>query len=657
MKREKLERFWCGKDIEKATDLFKENFILGENELREQADLVCNNTFVFREHWEMERTNEPVTFNDTVEWDCIPFGDPEWTFALNRHTCFVNLAKAWNCTKNDKYAEKFMELARDWMERVPLTEGSKQNTWRSIEAGIRCENWLKTMMLFADCSKIPMSFWGEFEKVLFLHGEYLMSVNGVFHRLSNWGILQNHGLLLVGIYFEKNDWIKEAVQRLEEELNLQIFEDGTQWEQSPMYHGEVLHCSIDSIEHMKRFGIQIPDQMSKKVEKMLYALAMWCKPNGNIPCQSDSDDIDAGDLLAHGACFYNDGILKFLSDSRFREENIWNLGIEDYLLYEKIEAVAPKETSYALADSGNYMLRSGYDKDADYLRFHNGCMGSGHGHGDLLHIDLFSHGEDILIDTGRYTYVDSKIRRDFKSPSAHNTICVDEEEFSICANSWGYEKMALPIKGEYRFTETADFVSGAHLGYIEKGIFISRKVVYIKPGIYVIMDECYGKGTHRYAQNWHFSGDGKMIPEENKVTFEGEKVNAKCFFLHGQTTLSKKEWSAEYNSLKPCNHVLVSMEETGCTSMITVISTQEKGNNQDVLVEQIPVSLEKSGKILTDEMAEAVRIKINEEEYVVIFCHEEIISEVDLISAGGYSSYGKVLLFSNKNPKGICLQY
>ncbi|ABX43379.1 alginate lyase family protein [Lachnoclostridium phytofermentans] len=657
MRREKLQKFWCGNNVNKAAEFFKDNYSLSEKELIEQANLVCDNTFVFREHWEMERTNQPVTFNGNVEWDCIPSGDPEWTFALNRHTCFVNLAKAWNCTKNEKYAEKFMELAKDWMERVPLTEESKQNTWRSIEAGIRCENWLKSMMLFADCGQIPESFWDEFERILFLHGEYLMSVNGVFHRLSNWGILQNHGLLLAGIYFENNDWIKEAVKRLEEELYVQIFEDGTQWEQSPMYHGEVLHCSIDSIEHMKRFGIQIPAQMSKKVENMLYALAMWCKPNGNIPCQSDSDDIDAGDLLVHGACFYNDGILKFLSDTRFREENIWNLGIEDYLLYEKIEALAPKETSYALADSGNYMLRSGFDKDADYLRFHNGCMGSGHGHGDLLHIDLFSHGEDILIDTGRYTYVDSKIRRDFKSPSAHNTICVDDEEFSVCANSWGYEKMAQPIKGEYRFTEMADFVSGAHLGYIEKGIFLSRKVVYIKPSIYVIMDECYGSGTHRYMQNWHFSGDGNIIPDEKQVTFEGKKGNAKFFFLHGQIALSKKEWSAEYNSLKPCNHVSVSMEETGSTSMITVISTGEKGDNQDVIVEEIPVSLEKSGKILTDKQAEAIRIKINEEEYVVVFLHEEIISEVDLIFAGGYSSYGKVLLFSNKNPRGICLQY
>ena len=397
MKREKLQQFWCGDNTKRAAAFFKINYAYKEKELIKQSDYICENTFLFQNHWEMERTNRPVTFNANVDWDCIPFGDPEWTYALNRHTCFVNLGKAWCCTNNEKYAVKFMELAMDWINRVPLNEESKKLTWRSIEAGIRCENWLKSMMLFAGCKEISDSFWVEFERTLFLHGEYLMSVNGVFHRLSNWGVIQNHGLLLAGIYFDKGDWIEEAIKRLEDELHVQTFEDGTQWEQSPMYHGEVLHCSLDSIEHMQRFGIQIPEQIRQKVQKMLYALAMWCKTNGHIPCQSDSDDIDARDLLVHGACFFHDGILKFLSDSRFCEDNIWNLSLKDYLSYEKLDVLKPKEVSYALIDSGNYMLRSGYEKNANYLRFHCGCMGSGHGHGDLLHIDLFSRGEDILI--------------------------------------------------------------------------------------------------------------------------------------------------------------------------------------------------------------------------------------------------------------------
>ena len=42
----------------------------------------------------MERTHEAVVFGDKIEWDAVPFGDPEWLYALNRHTCFLILGKA-----------------------------------------------------------------------------------------------------------------------------------------------------------------------------------------------------------------------------------------------------------------------------------------------------------------------------------------------------------------------------------------------------------------------------------------------------------------------------------------------------------------------------------------------------------------------------------
>ena len=156
------------------------------------------------------------------------------------------------------------------------------------------------------------------------HAEYLLEVNLPFHRLSNWGILQNHGLLLLGLYFGENGWIQEAVRRLDEESHLQVFRDGTQWEQSPMYHGEVLYCLLDSLLHLKRFDRPAPRRLWEKVRKMVYALAAWCKPDGHMPCHGDSDDIDARDLIAEGAVLFKDGRLKFLAHEVLLEDNLWN---------------------------------------------------------------------------------------------------------------------------------------------------------------------------------------------------------------------------------------------------------------------------------------------------------------------------------------------
>lgn len=591
------------------------------------ADEICQNSFVFRDHWEMEKTNVPYVFEHGIQWDKNPFGDPEWIYALNRHTCLVHLAKAWEITKKNEYTEKFLELAEDWMDHVPLTEESRQTTWRSIEAGIRCGNWLQCRELLSGCPVVESLFWDKFLNVLYRHGEYLMAVNDPFHRLSNWGILQNHGLLLLGIYFKNIEWEEAAKNRLTEEMHTQIMGDGIQWEQSPMYHCEVLHCILDSIESLRTAGKSVPADWEETARNMLSALAAWCKPNHHIPCQSDSDDIDASDLLQWGRRLFPGEL--FL-----------------------------QEESAALTESGNYMLRCRHGNRSDYLRFHCGCMGSGHGHADQLHMDLFSGEEDILIDSGRYTYVDNPVRRRLKGPAAHNTIVIDQKDFSVCANSWGYVKMAVPLKGEYKFTKEADFVSGAHLGYLEDGILVNRKIVAVKEGIYIIADECVGTGKHQYEQYWHFSGKGKLQPvNEGRIRFTGEKATADCFFLKGTCRLGEAEYSPEYNLMEKAHLLTVEQEKEGNTFFYTVIITREQAQTQNWEAGFIPVSLKKAGRELGESQAQAVRVFHELTEHVVIFCHEEIISEVDLLSAGSYSGYGRVLYFSDRCKEGRCLQY
>jgi hypothetical protein len=186
------------------------------------------------------------------------------------------------------------------------------------------------------------------------------------------------------------------------------------------------------------------------------------------------------------------------------------LGADGVGEYTALQTVGEKPVSTAFPYSGNYILR-----DADnYLHLHCGMLGSGHGHADLLHIDLFAHGEDILIDSGRYSYVDSGIRRELKSPAAHNTVTVDSKDFTVYKNSWDYSQIAMPVKGEYRFTEQASLISGGHLGYLQEGVFVFRKVVQITSGVFVVFDELYATGKHAYTQHFHFSKLMVFAPDD-----------------------------------------------------------------------------------------------------------------------------------------------
>lgn len=105
-----------------------------------RAGEICGHTFLFRDHWEMEPTREPVHFDGPVVWDAVPAGDPEWTYALNRHTIFVHLGRAWQYTGQARYLDAFVSLLGDWLDRVPRTPASENTTWRALEAGLRPEN-------------------------------------------------------------------------------------------------------------------------------------------------------------------------------------------------------------------------------------------------------------------------------------------------------------------------------------------------------------------------------------------------------------------------------------------------------------------------------------------------------------------------------------
>ena len=62
-------------------------------------------------------------------------------------------------------------------------------------------------------------------------------------------------------------------------------------------------------------------------------------------------------------------------------------------------------------------------------------------------------------------------------------------------------------------------------------------------------------------------------------------------------------------------------------------------------------------QIMPAAKAEAVEIRCEDDEAVVLFCHQEVIAEVGLIQTGDYKGYGKTIVFTPENPQGECLQW
>ena len=439
-----------------------------------RAGEICGHTFLFRDHWEMEPTREPVHFDGPVVWDAVPAGDPEWIYALNRHTIFVNLGKAWQYTGQARYLNAFVSLLEDWLDRVPRTPASENTTWRALEAGLRPENWLRALGLFGQA--VPAPLCRRIDESLARHGAYLAEAHGPFQRLSNWGAIQSHGLFLIGLWLGRADWQELALGRLAENLRHAVLPDGVQWEQSPMYHCEVLHAVLDTLLLAQRNGVPVPPALPEKALAMCRALAVWAAPDRTILPQGDSDVIDAGDLLAAGALLFRDPLLAAAARGPVCEETLWDFGPDAAARLDALPAAWPETASQALAASGNYILRAGWGKEDAYVHFHAGSLGGGHGHADLLHIDVYHGGEAVLTDPGRLTYVDGDLRRTLKGPAAHNTLRLDGVDFTAYRGTWEWGPIAQPLPVRARFAPQADCLAGGHLGYLERGAAVERRL-------------------------------------------------------------------------------------------------------------------------------------------------------------------------------------
>ena len=537
-----------------------------------------------------------------------------------------------------------------WLDRVPRTPASENTTWRALEAGLRPENWLRALGLFGPSA--PEALGRRIDESLAAHGDYLARAHGPFQRLSNWGAIQAHGLFLIGLWLGRADWQALALGRLEQNLRHAVLPDGVQWEQSPMYHCEVLHALLDTLLLAERNGIAVPPLLPEKARAMCRALAVWAAPDRTILPQGDSDVIDAGDLLAAGALLFRDPLLAAAAQGPLCEETLWDFGPDAPARLAALPAACPDCPSQKLEASGNYILRSAWGREDTWIHFRAGSLGGGHGHADLLHVDVYHGGEAVLTDAGRGTYVDGGLRRALKDPAAHNTFRVDGAGFTCYRGTWEWGPIAQPLPALARFTPLADRLAGGHLGYLAQGAAVERQLVFLKPGLLVGADILRAPDgrPHRAEQFFHF-GPGRLTAGESAALWEGGRTCAQLRWLSGQRAeCFAAPCAPAYNRVEDAPALrLDAPAATGVTALVWVLSL-----GGPCQAELVPVSTG-AGQPLPPGTAGAVRIRRDGAESTVLFSWQAGSHDAGLLCAGDCTGHGNVLVFTPQCPQGLCL--
>lgn len=508
-----------------------------------QADMLLNNTFIYTDRWDMEPCDTPYTISLNT-WTESPNGDPEWVFMLNRHDFLNKLWQAYVLTGNRAYTDKLRFFILDWIEKNPITlEGT--DATRTIDTGIRCMNW-STLLLHllaencisdADAELIINSIVDQYSN---MRNRYIGK-----YALSNWGVLQTTAVCAGSIWL--SGFVPEKITRwawdeLKLQLSLQILGDGSHWEQSAMYHVEVLNTSVKLLAQL-RFAALVGKPISIKASGAVNSKTKWtdemessAQPGfGYDPeaqgwlteavrvlsrhvlhtsdpaflqlPQCDSDVTDVRDVMARATVLLpGSGIYRFAAGEHMDMDSAWALGAPGIQSFHKVKPSVPKVTFWNLEDGGNIFFRSDWGREAAFTWMKNSTLGSSHGHADQTHLTIYHKGKPFLIDSGRYTYLEEDpLRVLLKKPCAHNVCVIDGYSGGEPNGSWSYHRYDETLKNYYREADGAHYAEMAFRGVLADGkpYLVVRKVLALNEGVWLSVQDIVCQGQHQVKEYFH----------------------------------------------------------------------------------------------------------------------------------------------------------
>lgn len=465
------------------TRRWREVFCIIEHAYRDLAvaDAVCEGIFT--------NTGLTLELGASPNWltTALP-EDEEWKIEWYKFYFGLDLAYAFSVTDDERYRSRWQHLVQSWIAQVPVGCDS------SDVAARRIQNWIYARNIFSRTAIFAFDFESQFVLSLAAQVEHLRN-----HLTAerNHRTLELYALFIAALALpelDHNDLLGFAMNELHRNLLTDVRPDGVHREQSTHYHMTALRSYLGARENARRFALQFPVEYDERLEKACEFLLHVQRPDGLIPALSDADTGNYDDLLELGALIFERSDFLYAATSG-------ELGIK------------PAETCPSFADGGYYIQRSGWgDRETDfrderYLVFDCGPLGDGgHGHYDLLNIEVAANGRPLIVDPGRFTYAEhaSQWRRQFKGTAAHNTVCVDD--LDQVPYRCGKPKGGL-AHGRLLERITApgfDMLCGEVRSPVYDAIH-TRRIFFIAGEYWLIVDSLRGLVPHKFDLRFHLT--------------------------------------------------------------------------------------------------------------------------------------------------------
>lgn len=432
------------------------------------------------------------------DWAVDPLKDANWRF---QYHCLVWLDRLLIASKQASSSEGiclYERLMRSWVDENTLADPPSDYSWFDMAVGMRAIVLLRAVEHFGPQEWLVES--------ITVHGEHLADPNN-YEGKGNHSLHQDMGLLAIGQFLERRDWVDLAQERILTMLEEAIDEEGVSQEGSIDYQYRNYRWYSEAAKRLELATGVVPSRIADALQEMPIFMAHATSPSGMYAL--------LGDTLEHRAPIVPGTATEWVKDSSRAPDDL----------------VRVYEAGYIFARSRWETWKE--NKHVSYLtmRFGPGRAHAVHGHEDAGSITLDAYGEKLLCDSGLYAYEAGDFRQFFRGRSSHNVIDVVGRKYYPSADS--------PLVAfEYR---DRHLMVTIHVKGLE-GVSWHRTLLYSLDDKYLVVDDrVQNRNEDEVVQRWQLPKGASFTnsPESNTTEVISAQGNIIRFHSLGHSPVPR----------------------------------------------------------------------------------------------------------------------
>ena len=522
----------------KTPDINLKKVTIGKDE-QKMADEALQHTFFAHKGYQPS-----FNYGEDIDWRYWPVKDNELRWQLHRHKWFTPMGKAYRVSGDEKYAVEWTKQYIDWIKKNPLVKVDKKEyemtgdnqlkgdvenarfAWRPLEVSNRLQDQTSQFQLFLPSPSFTPEFLTEF---LVNYHKHAIHILGNYSAQGNHLLFEAQRMIYAGAFFpefkEAAAWRKSGIDIMNREINVQVYNDGGQFELDPHYHLAAINifCKALNIADLNGFRNEFPQEYLDTIEKMIVFYANVSFPDYTNPCFSDAKLTNKKEMLKN----YRNWSKMFPKNQFIK-----------YLATDGKEGALPEYLSKGFLKSGFFVFRNSWGTDAMQMVVKAGPKAFWHCQPDNGTFELWFNGRNLFPDTGAYVYAGSaevmKLRNWFRQTRVHNTLTLDGRNLETTQS----------VTGLWQPEGKEQILVTENPGY--KGLKHRRTVFFVDQAYFVIVDEATGNARGTVNLNYHFrEGEVNVDAEKNMVTtaYEGSSnVKLQCFPEKSASLRAEEGW-------------------------------------------------------------------------------------------------------------------